>query len=415
MSFNQLELIEPIIKVLNEQGYDQPTPIQQQSIPLLLAKKDLLGCAQTGTGKTAAYCIPMLQMLHEQQSKSAPQRKTVKGLILTPTRELAVQVADSIQIYSKYLKLSHAAIFGGVPKFTQIRKVKYGVDILVATPGRLLDLVQEGHISLRDVSFFVLDEADHMLDLGFINDVKKIITKIPTKRQTILLSATLPSNIKSLASQLLYNPEKVEITPNQPRSELIEQSLYYVDKNNKKNLLLHVLQAEKMDNVIVFTRTKHGADKVCKFINNAGIKSEAIHGNKSQGSRQNTLNNFVNKRTKVLIATDIAARGIDVKGISHVINFELPETAETYVHRIGRTGRAGSTGYAFSFCDDEERSQLRDIQKLIKKSLPIVKDHPYDVPFKYGNSNSNDFESTNKPARSNFGPKRRKRTFAQSY
>lgn len=414
MSFTQLELIEPILKVLNEQGYENPTPIQIQSIPTLLARKDLLGCAQTGTGKTAAYCIPMLQILHQAKDNNPNARRNIKALILTPTRELSIQVAESIYQYSKYLDLRHTAVYGGVPKFTQVRKLKQGVDILVATPGRLLDLVQEGHVSLKNIEYFVLDEADHMLDLGFINDVKKLITKLPTKRQTILLSATLPANIKSLASQLLYEPVKVEITPNQPRSELIEQSLFYVDKQNKRDLLIHILQEEKMDNVIVFTRTKHGADKVCKYINQSGIRSEAIHGNKSQSSRQIALENFTQKRTKVLVATDIAARGIDVKGISHVINFELPETAETYVHRIGRTGRAGSTGYAFSFCDDEERSQLRDIQKLIKKPLSIVKGHPYDVPFKYSNDTAKGVD-TRPATRSTFGPKRRSRTFSQTY
>ncbi len=404
-------LAEPLLRVLNEISYNTPTPIQEKTIPVLLQKRDVLGCAQTGTGKTAAYSLPLLHLLNE---KHVPNKKpAVRALILTPTRELAIQVSDSIALYTRYLPLQHLALYGGVPKFNQIRKLRQGVDVLIATPGRLLDMMQEKHVSLNQVEFFVLDEADHMLDLGFIHDVRRVISKLPSKRQTILLSATMPANVKQLAAGLLNNPEKIEIAKVEPKEELIEQALYYVDKPNKRHLLLHILKTEAIDTAIVFSRTKHGADKIAKFINNSGIKAEAIHGNKSQNSRQSTLENFINKTTRILVATDIAARGIDIKGVSHVINFDLPESAETYVHRIGRTGRAGVKGIAISFCEDEERSYLRDIQKLIAKTIPIVKNHPYDVPYKYGN------ETTEKKEVASFTPfrnggSRRKRTFTQA-
>lgn len=411
MSFKNLLLTEPLLRVLNEINYHTPTPIQEKTIPVLLQKRDVLGCAQTGTGKTAAYSLPLLHLLSE---RSYPDKKpAVRALILTPTRELAIQVSDSIALYTRYLPLRHLALYGGVPKFNQIKKLRQGVDILVATPGRLLDMMQEKHVSLNQVEFFVLDEADHMLDLGFIHDVKRVIARLPARRQTILLSATMPANVKQLAAGLLNNPEKIEIAKVEPKEELIEQSLYYVDKPNKRPLLLHILKTEAIDTAIVFSRTKHGADKIAKFINNSGIKAEAIHGNKSQNSRQNTLENFINKSTRILVATDIAARGIDIKGVSHVINFDLPESSETYVHRIGRTGRAGVKGIAFSFCEDEERSYLRDIQQLIGKTIPIVKNHPYDVPYKYGNEDSGKKETSSFTPFRNSGS-RRKRTFTQA-
>ncbi len=411
MSFKNLMLIEPILKAISEQGYQQPTPIQEQTIPHVLEGRDILGCAQTGTGKTAAFSIPIIQLL--SQKKSASEAHAIKALILTPTRELAIQVSENIRTYTRYLHLKHLTIFGGVPKFDQIRKLRQGTDILVATPGRLLDLVQQRHVSLNKVEFFVLDEADHMLDIGFIHDIRKIISLLPARRQTLFFSATMPPAVMQLVSSLLKNPVKIQVTPSNTTAELIQQSVYHVDKHNKRSLLLHLLKQEEMENAILFTRTKHGADKIARAINAAGTRAEAIHGDKSQVSRQRALMNFTARRTKVLVATDIAARGIDIRGMSHVINFDLPETPETYVHRIGRTGRAGTEGKAISFCGDEERAHLRDIQRLIKKVIPIVKDHPYDVPYKYGREQSIDSILAPTPSPKTFPAKRKGRTFMQ--
>ena len=372
-----MQLIEPVLKALIHEGYTKPTPIQEQSIPIILQQKDLLGCAQTGTGKTAAFAIPLLQLMHQQQQQTRERYRSVKALILTPTRELAIQIEESFKAYGRYLDLKHLVIFGGVSQVNQVNTLRRGIDILVATPGRLLDLMNQGHISLRDIKFFVLDEADRMLDMGFVHDVKKIIAKLPAKRQTLFFSATMPAEIQQLAHVLLTNPSKVEVTPPSSTVDAIQQALYYVEKENKKSLLIHLLQDASIQTALVFSRTKHGADKIARGLSAAGIRAEAIHGNKSQNARQSALSNFKSRRTRVLVATDIAARGIDIDELTHVINHDLPNVPETYVHRIGRTGRAGASGIAISFCDAEERTDLRDIQKLINKSIPVVTEHPY--------------------------------------
>ncbi len=377
MSFEKLSLIEPILRALKTEGYTTPTPIQEQAIPILLQRKDLLGCAQTGTGKTAAFAIPILQLLHQDELfKKAPSG--IKTLILTPTRELAIQIGESFSAYGRHLKLSHTVIFGGVSQKSQTDALREGVEILIATPGRLLDLMNQRYIKLDQIKIFVLDEADRMLDMGFIHDVKKIIAKLPTKRQTLFFSATMPKEISSLANSILTNPVRVEVTPVSSTANTIKQSLYFVDKKDKKSLLLHLLKDNAIVTALVFTRTKHGADKVTKELARVGIKAEAIHGNKSQNARQRALSNFKSQHTRVLVATDIAARGIDVDDLSTVINYELPNIPETYVHRIGRTGRAGATGSSLSFCDAEEKEFLRDIQKLIGKSIPVA-EHPFPM------------------------------------
>ena len=378
MSFENLNLIEPIIRALKTEGYITPTPIQEQAIPLILERKDLLGCAQTGTGKTAAFAIPILQILYEEQ-KLAKGSRSIKSLILTPTRELAIQIAESFTAYGKHTGLRHTVIFGGVTQKKQTDALQAGVDILIATPGRLLDLMNQKFVHLHHVSLFVLDEADRMLDMGFIHDVKKVIGKLPAKRQTLFFSATMPPEISKLADTILVNPAKVAVTPVSSTVDTIDQSIFFVDKDNKKSLLIHLLKDPTVLSALVFTRTKHGADKITKDLVRAGIIAEAIHGNKSQNARQRALNNFKTKSTRVLVATDIAARGIDVDELSHVINFELPNVPETYVHRIGRTGRAGLSGVSFSFCDAEEKEFLRDIHKLINKSIPIADNHPFPM------------------------------------
>lgn len=371
-----MNLIEPILKALKTEGYTQPTPIQEQSIPVLLEGKDLLGCAQTGTGKTAAFAIPILQILHQQKaSQKGP--KQIKALILTPTRELAIQIGESFMSYGEHTGLSHLVVFGGVSQVPQVNALRYGIDILIATPGRLLDLVDQRHINLQNISMFVLDEADRMLDMGFIHDVKKVIAKLPAKRQTLFFSATMPNEIAKLADTILTNPVRVEVTPVSSTAEKIEQAVYFVEKGDKPSLLLHLLKDEEIKTILVFTRTKHGADKVVKFLNRADVNAEAIHGEKSQNARQRALSLFKTGQLRVLVATDIAARGIDVDSLSHVINFDLPNVAETYVHRIGRTGRAGASGIALSFVDAEERAYLKDINKLISKNIPTIEDHPF--------------------------------------
>jgi ATP-dependent RNA helicase RhlE len=378
--FTDLNIIKPILDALNEEGYTKPTPIQQAAIPFIMEQKDLLGCAQTGTGKTAAFAIPMLQLLAKPKTMASGTRP-IRALILTPTRELAIQIQESFNAYGRHLRLKNLVVFGGVNQGPQVDALRRGVDILVATPGRLLDLMSQGHINLKDIEIFVLDEADRMLDMGFVHDVKKVITKIPAKRQTLFFSATMPAEIQSLANSILNNPEKVTVTPPATTAESIEQWLYYVEKQNKKDLLAHILKDKNIETALVFTRTKHGADKVVKDLHRIGVSAEAIHGNKSQNARQRALSNFKNRSTRVLVATDIAARGIDVDDLTHVINYELPEIAETYVHRIGRTGRAGATGISFSFCEAEETSDLRDIQKLISQQIPVQQNHPYHTHF----------------------------------
>lgn len=378
MSFEELNLIEPILKALKTEGYTNPTPIQEQSIPIILERKDLLGCAQTGTGKTAAFAIPILQILEGGKIYDKGPR-AIKCLILTPTRELAIQIGDSFTAYGRHTGMKHAVIFGGVSQGSQVAALKSGVDILIATPGRLLDLINQKFVQLHYLKIFVLDEADRMLDMGFIHDVKKLITKIPQKRQTLFFSATMPDEIQKLANTILVNPEKVEVTPVSSTADTIDQSLFFVEKNDKKKLLIHILNDKNIKSALIFSRTKHGADKITKDLVKAGIKTEAIHGNKSQNARQKALSNFKSGQIKALIATDIAARGIDIDELSHVINYELPNVPETYVHRIGRTGRAGSSGIAYSFCDEEEMKYLKDIQKLIGKEIPVIDDQPYHM------------------------------------
>jgi ATP-dependent RNA helicase RhlE len=378
VSFKNLQLIEPVLRALSNEGYTTPTPIQEQAIPVILQQKDLLGCAQTGTGKTAAFAIPLLQLMAGQQTNTKA-RRVIRTLVLTPTRELAIQISESFQAYGRYLDLRSLVIFGGVSQHNQVNSLNRGIDILVATPGRLLDLMQQNYVSLRDINFFVLDEADRMLDMGFVHDVKKIIAKLPVRRQTLLFSATMPREIEDLARVLLNNPAKVEVSPVSSTAETVMQELYHVERQSKRALLSHLLQNETIKSALVFARTKHGADKIAKELSRTGQRAEAIHGNKSQNARQAALHNFKTGRTRVLVATDIAARGIDIDELTHVINYDLPNIPETYIHRIGRTGRAGASGIAISFCDQEEKEFLRDIQKLIRKTIPVIKTHPFDM------------------------------------
>ncbi|MEG9328225.1 DEAD/DEAH box helicase [Salinimicrobium catena] len=375
MSFKNLELSQPLLKAIKDQGYTTPTPIQQQAIPLVLQGKDLLGIAQTGTGKTAAFGIPLLQRLEESNISG----RGIKALILTPTRELAIQIDESLTAYGKYTRLKHTVIFGGVSQGKQVQKLKNGVDILVATPGRLLDLMNQGFISLKHLQIFVLDEADRMLDMGFIHDVKKVIKVLPSKRQTLFFSATMPEEIQSLSNMMLKNPAKVEVTPASSTVDKIQQRIYFTNKPDKRKLLLHLLESNGISSALVFTRTKHGADKVARFLGKAKINSAAIHGNKSQNSRQNALKNFKSGELSVLVATDIAARGIDIDELKHVFNFDLPNVPETYVHRIGRTGRAGNDGMAISFCTSEEKKDLKGIEKLAAIKIPVVEEHPFPL------------------------------------
>jgi ATP-dependent RNA helicase RhlE len=376
LTFKELHLVAPILKALETEGYTTPTPIQEQSIPHILRGKDLLGCAQTGTGKTAAFAIPILQNLLLQQKEDA-YNHDIKALILTPTRELAIQIDESFAAYGRHTGIKHAVIFGGVSQFHQTNELRRGVDILIATPGRLLDLIAQRYVNLQGLKMFVLDEADRMLDMGFIHDVKKIIAKLPEVRQTLFFSATMPSEITKLSSSILSNPVRVEVAAVSSTAENVDQHIYLVEKNDKRQLLIHLLNNGTVHNALVFTRTKYGADKITKDLIRANIKADAIHGNKTQAARQKALNNFKEGKIRVLVATDIAARGIDVDDLSHVINFELPNIPETYVHRIGRTGRAGNSGSAFSFCDMEERAFLRDIHKLINQTIPVVEGHPF--------------------------------------
>jgi ATP-dependent RNA helicase RhlE len=381
LKFENLNLIAPILKAVDSEGYTMPTPIQEKAIPVILEGKDLVGCAQTGTGKTAAFAIPLLQILYQVQrddrTGNVKESRTIRALILTPTRELAIQIGDSFAAYGRYTGIKHTVIYGGVSQGPQTNALKAGVDILVSTPGRLLDLINQKYISLNHINILVLDEADRMLDMGFAHDMKKILKQLPATRQTLLFSATMPPEITKLVNTILTKPVKVEVTPVSSTVDTIEQAVYFVDRKDKKSLLIQLLRNSSIDSALVFTRTKHGADKVVKDLAKAKIIAQAIHGNKSQGARQLALNNFKLKRTRVLVATDIAARGIDVHELSHVINFDLPNIPETYVHRIGRTGRAGLGGTAVSFCDSDEKEYLRDIQKLICKKIPVIEDQPF--------------------------------------
>lgn len=408
MNFNDLNLIDPISKALQEEGYTQPTPIQAKAIPSILQGRDLLGTAQTGTGKTAAFAIPILQNLTEKDLRN----NNIKALILTPTRELAIQIEESFNAYGRHLRLRNLVVFGGVKQGAQETSLKRGVDILVATPGRLLDFISQGIISLKHLEIFVLDEADRMLDMGFVHDVKRIIKLLPPKRQTLFFSATFPDEISKLANSMLTNPVKVEVAPVSATADTIQQKVYFVEKENKLDLLTHILKNDISDSVLVFSRTKHGADKIARKLQSHKISAEAIHGNKSQNQRQNALNNFKSGKTRILVATDIAARGIDIDELKYVVNFELSDVSETYVHRIGRTGRAGADGSSISFVDGLDLLNLKSTEKLIGKKIPVEKDHPFhtdNLVAEKRDSNNKPFTPRLKPqAKENIGYKKPK-------
>ncbi|MDR0861768.1 MAG: DEAD/DEAH box helicase [Oscillospiraceae bacterium] len=378
MKFQELGIIEPILRAIQDEGYEVPSPIQAEAIPILLTGRDLLGCAQTGTGKTAAFAIPILQSLYKQKPANTGKRKP-KALILTPTRELALQISESFKAYGRYTGIKATVVFGGVSQIPQVAELSAGTDILVATPGRLNDLVNQRLCDLTGVSVLVLDEADRMLDMGFIHDVEKVIAKLPRERQTLLFSATIPKEIATLSSTILRNHATVTVTPVSSTVETIDQYVYFVDKANKGRLLIDLLGDETFVSTLIFSRTKHGADKIKRIMEAAGISVKAIHGNKSQNARQAALDEFKSGTIRALVATDIAARGIDIEQLSHVINFDLPNIPETYVHRIGRTGRAGLGGTAISFCDYDEMKFLEDIQKLIKMKPQVVEEHQYPM------------------------------------
>lgn len=378
MTFKELNLIEPLVAALEKKGYKTPSPIQEQAIPHILLGKDIFGCAQTGTGKTAAFSLPILQLLEANKTANNKQTKSIKVLILAPTRELASQIGENFKGYGSNLGFNHAVIFGGVSQMHQVNALRKGVDVVIATPGRLLDLMNQGFVKLHDVKYFVLDEADRMLDMGFIHDMKKVIAKLPVKKQTLFFSATAAPDIMKLANTILVKPVSVAVTPVSSTVSVIKQTVYFVDRNKKRGLLKHIIKSEKIDHALIFTRTKRGADKVAKDLTADGVRAEAIHGNKSQGARERALKGFKERTIRILVATDIASRGIDVDKLSHVINYEIPEVAETYVHRIGRTGRAGESGIAISMCDREEVKYLKDIHKLIKKEIDVVKKHPFN-------------------------------------
>ncbi len=374
-NFSGLKLAQPLLRAIADEGYTTPTPIQLKTIPALLDGNDVLGVAQTGTGKTAAFALPLLDRLSKSGEKSL--RNQPRALILAPTRELAGQINDSFKSYGRDVPIRSAVVFGGVSIRPQIQALSRGVHILVATPGRLIDLMNQGHVKLDKVEVFILDEADRMLDMGFIRDVKKIAAQLPRQRQTVFFSATMPTSVQGLASSLLNNPVRVEVAPAATTAERVDQQVLFVAKDKKRALLAELLKNREIERVLIFTRTKHGADRVARHLQNGGVKSDAIHGNKSQNARQRALDGFKSGHIRALVATDIAARGIDVDGVTHVINFELPNEPESYVHRIGRTARAGATGIAISFCDHEERAYLRDIEKTIRQCVPVVEDHPY--------------------------------------
>ncbi|MEX2513901.1 MAG: DEAD/DEAH box helicase [Cyclobacteriaceae bacterium] len=376
MTFENLNIIAPILKALKEKNYEEPTAIQKKAIPVVLNQRDILGSAQTGTGKTAAFALPIIQLLHTSEKKEA-SRKTIKSLIVTPTRELAIQIGENIDYYGKYTNINHAVVFGGVKQGSQVTALKRGVDILVATPGRLLDLIQQGYIKLDQVKIFVLDEADRMLDMGFINDIQKLLKLLPKKRQSLFFSATMPDNIVELSSKILTDPVKIEVSPVSSAAETLQQYVYYTNKDQKKNLLTHILKNRDLDQVLLFSRTKHGADKITQNLKKENIHAAAIHGNKAQNHRQKVLSQFKNGEIRVLVATDIAARGIDIDKLKYVINYDIPEDAETYVHRIGRSGRAGESGTAISICEPEENAYVGDIEKLINQKIDTVAKNPF--------------------------------------
>lgn len=413
MTFEDLNLNKNILKAVSEMGYTEPTPIQEQAIPIILNELDLIGCAQTGTGKTAAFAIPIIHHLHKLGTNSKRTKK-VRALVVTPTRELAIQIGENFDTYGKYTNITQTTIFGGVSQVPQVQQLRKGVDIIVATPGRLLDLNNQGFIDLKQIDFLVLDEADQMLDMGFINDIKKIIKLTPQSRQTLLFSATMPNSIRDLADNFLKKPKFVNIAPVSSTAETVEQQVYFVEKKDKRKLLLHLIENKNLNDLLVFSRTKHGADNAVKFLKKNDIKAEAIHGGKSQGARQRVLESFKNKKTTVLVATDIAARGIDIDQLTYVINFDLPNIPESYVHRIGRTGRAGNTGLAISFCGKDEETYWKDILKLTQAEVKTISDHPYpwsDEPYtpedsKKGNTKGGPSKKSRKSTNSKKNKKR---------
>ena len=374
--FENLGLISQLLRAVKEKKYTEPTEIQEKAIPLVLERKDVLGCAQTGTGKTAAFAIPILQHLFHERKGRSDARK-IRALIVTPTRELAIQIAESFTLYGKYSGIRNTVIFGGVKQGTQTDALRKGIDVLVATPGRLLDLMDQGFIRLNDVEYFVLDEADRMLDMGFIHDIRRIIAKLPVKRQSLFFSATMPKNIVDLSHKILRNPIKITVNPANPTVEVIQQFLYYTNKKNKTELLIHILKNSKIEHVLLFSRTKHGCDRIVRNLKKQNIPAAAIHGDKAQNNRQKALAQFKDRKIRVLVATDIAARGIDINKLEYVINYDIPNISETYVHRIGRTGRAGENGIAISICEPEENAYIRDIEKLIKRKLMVVNENPF--------------------------------------
>ena len=408
MKFEDLKLIDPIIKALKDQNYIEPTDIQAKSIPLILNGDDVLGSAQTGTGKTAAFAIPIIQQLMNSELNHQKNRK-ISSLIVTPTRELAIQIEENFKAYSKYTKLRSTVIFGGVSQHSQTRILSNGIDILIATPGRLLDLMNQGYITINDVKYFVLDEADRMLDMGFIHDIKKIIAKLPKKRQSLFFSATMPQNILDLSRQILINPEKVTVNAVSSAADTIKQFLYKTNKNNKKDLLLHILKDSKLDQVLLFSRTKHGADKIVRNLKNKNINCAAIHGDRNQNQRQKALKDFKENKIRLLVATDIAARGIDISKLRYVINYDIPNESETYVHRIGRCGRAGEEGISISICEPEENAYVRDIEKLIKQKIEVINSNPFpqsDKPM--SNAEKKEFEKQKQKRKQEFFANRNK-------
>ncbi len=414
MQFEDLKIIEPILKALKEEKYSTPTSIQEKAIPYLLDRKDVLGSAQTGTGKTAAFAIPILQHLYlERQQQNTPRK--INALIITPTRELAIQIAESFTTYGRYTGLKNTVIFGGVRQGKQTDAIRNGVDILVATPGRLLDLMDQGYVKLNNIEYFVLDEADNMLDMGFIHDIKKIIAKLPAKRQSLFFSATMPDNIVGLSRTILKNPVKVDVSPISSTADTIQQYLYYTNKSTKGELLNYILEDKKIDQVLLFSRTKHGADRITRNLKKEKIKAAAIHGDKAQNSRQKALQQFKDGEIRVLVATDIAARGIDIDKLKYVINYDVPNIAETYVHRIGRGGRAGDEGVSISICEPEENSYIRDIEKLIDQKIEVIKDNPFPQTEKPMNSKERqEFEKEKNRRKQEFFASRNKSKAAPS-
>ena len=413
MRFEDLQLMPEILKALKEEGYTEPTSIQQKAIPLVLKREDVLGSAQTGTGKTAAFAIPIIQHLAKRQKPDGKRKVTT--LVVTPTRELALQIGDSFTAYAKYTSIKNTVIYGGVGQNSQTEALKRGVDVLVATPGRLLDLMDQGYITLQHVRYFVLDEADRMLDMGFIHDIKKIIAKLPKSRQSLFFSATMPKNIVDLSNQILINPKKVAVNPVSSTAETIQQYLYMTNRENKRELLLHILKDASIEQVLVFSRTKHGSDRIVRNLRKKKIECAAIHGDKSQNQRQKALKSFKKNQIRVLVATDIAARGIDIDKLRHVINYDIPNESETYVHRIGRCGRAGEDGISISICEPEENAYIRDIEKLIKKKIEVVQDNPFpqtDKPMT--NAEKKEWEKEKQKRKQEFFANRNKKRGAQN-